>query len=181
MILTVLGLLVWTAAHLFKRLAPAAREKMGDRGRGIFTALSLVAIVLMVIGYRGWDGTVYWGRSPAMTGINNLLMLLSFYLFAASGSKTRITRVIRHPQLAAVMVWSVAHILVNGDTPSFVLFGGLFLWALVSMSLINRAVPEWTRNPAPPMKKELIALGAAIVATGVVGGIHALLGYNPFG
>jgi uncharacterized membrane protein len=29
-----------------------------------------------------------------------------------------------------VVIWAVAHLLVNGDTPSFVLFGGIGLWAL---------------------------------------------------
>ena len=38
----------------------------------------------------------------------------------ASGMKTAITRVIRHPQLTAVKVWAVAHLLVNGDLHSIV-------------------------------------------------------------
>ena len=29
----------------------------------------------------------------------------------------------RHPQLTAVIVWAVAHLLVNGDLASIVLFG----------------------------------------------------------
>ena len=139
MTLILLGLIIWTAAHFWKRLAPAHRASVGDKGKGIVAFASVVGIVVMVIGYRGATGEFYWGRSPAMTGINNLLMLLSVYLFAASGAKTRITRFIRHPQLMAVKVWAVAHLLVNGDTPSFLLFGGMLAWAVVQMVLINRA------------------------------------------
>ena len=51
----------------------------------------VVSIILMVIGYRGAYGPVWWGRSPALVGINNLLMILAFYLYAASGAKTWIT------------------------------------------------------------------------------------------
>ncbi|WP_226779345.1 NnrU family protein [Oceaniglobus trochenteri] len=181
MILIILGLILWSGAHFWKRISPDSRAAMGDKGKGIVAIVSVIGIVLMVIGYRGAEGAFYWGRSPAMTGINNLLMLFAFYLFAASGAKTRITRFIRHPQLTAVKVWAIAHLLVNGDTPSFVLFGGLLAWAVAEVIVINRAVP----NPAPahpvPVKKEVTAAIAAIVAFAVVSGIHILLGVNPFG
>lgn len=177
----ILGLLVWSAAHFWKRVAPANREKFGENGKAIVAVLSVTAIILMVIGYRGADTTVFWGRSPAMTGVNNLLMVLSVYLFAASGAKTRITKNIRHPQLTAVAVWAVAHLLVNGDTASFVLFGGMLIWSLVEMAVISRA--QGPREPyhAVPVRKELTATIATIVVFIVVGAVHALLGYNPFG
>ena len=181
MTLILLGLIIWTAAHFWKRLAPAHRASVGDKGKGIVAFASVVGIVVMVIGYRGATGEFYWGRSPAMTGINNLLMLLSVYLFAASGAKTRITRFIRHPQLMAVKVWAVAHLLVNGDTPSFLLFGGMLAWAVVQMVLINRA--EGPRAPyvAVPAKKEITAAVATAIVFIIIATVHILLGYNPFG
>ena len=135
----------------------------------------------MVLGYRAAEGTVYWGRTPALTGINNLLMVLAFYVFAASGAKTKLTKYIRHPQLTAVMVFAVAHLLVNGDTPSFVLFGGLFAWAAAEVVVINRA--NGPRGPyhAVPVKKEITAVIVTVVVVAVVSAIHAALGYNPFG
>ena len=181
MILLILGLALWTGAHFWKRIAPDHRASFGDRGKMIVAIASVVAIVLMVVGYRGAEGAVYWGRSPAMTGINNLLVLLAFYLFAASGKKTRITRWIRHPQLTAVSVWAVAHLLVNGDVPSFILFGGLLIWALAEMVVLNRAAGPRGAYHAPPVKSEWIAIAAALVLYIVVAGIHAWLGYNPFG
>jgi uncharacterized membrane protein len=105
MILLILGLILWVGAHVWKRVAPDHRAAFGDKGKGIVAIASVVAIVLMVQGYRGADGAFYWGRSGAGTGINNLLMLFAFYLFATSGKATRITRWIRHPQLSAVVVW----------------------------------------------------------------------------
>jgi uncharacterized membrane protein len=181
MIYILAGLILWSGVHFWKRIAPKERAKFGDKGKGIVAAGSVAAIIMMVIGYKVADGTFYWGRSPAMTGINNLLMLFAFYLFAASGAKTRITKAIRHPQLTAVVVWSVAHILVNGDSPSFLLFGGMAVWALVEMVVINRA--EGPRGPyhAVPTKKETTAVIATVVVFLVVATIHILLGYNPFG
>jgi len=181
MILIALGLALWSAVHFWKRIAPAHRASFGDKGKGIVAAGSIVAIVLMVIGYRVAEGSVYWGRTGAMTGINNLLMVLAVYLFASSGAKTKITSFIRHPQLAAVKVWAVAHILVNGDSPSFLLFGGLFAWALAEVIILNRA--DGPRGPyhAVPIKKEVTALIATVVVFVVITAVHALLGYNPFG
>lgn len=181
MIYIVLGLLLWTAAHVWKRAAPAHRAGVGDKGKGIVAIASLGAIVLMVIGYRCAEGVFLWGRTPAMTGINNLLMLFAFYLFAASGAKTRITAWIRHPQLTAVIVWSVAHLLVNGDTPSILLFGGLAAWAVLEIILINGI--EGARRPyhAVPIKKEITAIIATLVVFILTALIHMWVGPNPFG
>ncbi|SLN23136.1 NnrU family protein [Roseisalinus antarcticus] len=182
MALLILGVALWWAAHLFKRVAPDARAALGDKGRGLVAAGVGLGVVLMVIGYKMADGAFYWGRSPALVGINNLLMLVAFYLFAASGSKTRITKVIRHPQLLSVVVFCAAHLLVNGDVPSFVLFGGLLLWALTEIVVINRAVPDW-RPPAHdvPAVKEITAIVAGVVIMGVVALIHVWVGHYPFG
>ncbi|TYB90229.1 NnrU family protein [Oceaniovalibus sp. ACAM 378] len=181
MILILFGLILWSGTHFWKRIAPDHRARFGDKGKAIVAVGSGIAIVLMVIGYRGADGAMFWGRSPAMTGINNLLMLLSFYLFASSGAKTRITKYVRHPQLAAVKVWAIAHLLVNGDTPSFLLFGGLLAWAVAEVIVLNRVQPAWTPAHDVPVKKEFTAVIATVVVFVVVALIHLWLGVNPFG
>lgn len=181
MFILILGLFLWSAVHFWKRLAPDSRASMGDKGKIIVAVVAVLGIVLMVIGYRAAEGAVFWGRSPAMTGINNLLMIFAVYLYAASGAKTRITRTIRHPQLTAVKVWALAHLLVNGDVPSFVLFGGLLAWAVVEVILINRANRDWTPPPVVPMKKEVTAVVATVVVFAIIALIHSWLGYNPFG
>lgn len=181
MILMILGLALWSGAHLFKRLAPDMRAGMGDRGKGIIAVALILSVVLMVIGYRGWDAPQLWNPPAFLTGINNLLMLFAFYLYAASGMKTRITRVIRHPQLTAVKTWAVAHLLVNGDWASVILFGGLLAWAVVEVIVINRANRDWVRPPPAPMSKEIGAVVGAIGVLIVVGFIHTWLGYWPYG
>lgn len=180
MILMVLGLLVWSGAHLFKRLAPDARARLGDPGRGVVAVLSLVGVVLMVIGFRAWDSAQVWIPPLGLTHLNNLLVLLAVYLFAASGMKTAATRYIRHPQLTGVLLWAVGHLLVNGDLASIVLFGGLALWALVEMMILNRET-VWVKNPPAPLGKEVGAVIGAVVVTGVIGYIHTFFGLLPFG
>ncbi len=181
MIWLILGLLIWTGAHLFKRIAPGVRASMGDAGKGAVAVASLAGIVLMVIGYRMAEGTVYWGRTPMLTGINNLAVLVSIYLFAASGMRTGLARKMRHPMLAGVKLWALAHLLVNGDVPSFVLFGGLLLWAVIEVVVINRTEPDWTPPEPAPMRKEVMAVVGTVVIFAVIAAIHAWLGYPVFG
>lgn len=181
MIWLILGLLLWAGAHLFKRIAPGARAAMGDAGKGAVAVVSLAGIVLMVIGYRMAEGAFLWGRTPMLTGLNNLLMLVSVYFFAASGMRTGLARRMRHPMLAGVMLWAVAHLLVNGDVPSLVLFGGLLLWAAVEMAVINRAAPGWTPPEPAPKRKEAMALAGTVAVFAVIAAVHAWLGYPVFG
>lgn len=185
MTLLVLGVALWWVAHLTKRLAPSFRaslqERMGDASKGLFAVMILLSVVLMTIGYQNYTGTFFWGRNAALVGINNLLMLVAVYLFAASGARTRVTKFIRHPQLTAFKAWALAHLLVNGDTASFILFGGLLAWAVVEVIVINRQ----TERPAPaevyPVRKEVTALVATVVVFAVISAVHVWLGYNPFG
>jgi uncharacterized membrane protein len=189
MTLIVLGLALWWGAHLFKRLAPGPRARLGEPGKGLVAVLVLASVVLMVWGYRGsdWLGIEgaaqvdLWYPPAFLTHVNNLLMLFAVYLYAASGMKTRITRAIRHPQLTAVKTWAVAHLLVNGDLASIVLFGGILAWAVVSVILINRAEPRGPLPEPAPLGKEIGAAVGAVVVTGAIGWVHNWLGVWPFG
>lgn len=181
MTLIVFGLVLWWGAHLFKRLAPKVRAGFGDAGKGLVAVLVVASVVLMVMGYRGSEFIGVWTPPAFLTHVNNLLMIFAVYLYAASGMKTAITRVIRHPQLTAVKVWAVAHLLVNGDLHSIVLFGGLLAWAVVSVITINRAVPKWTRNPPAGAGREAGAVVGALVVTGAIMAVHNWLGVAPWG
>lgn len=180
MLLLALGLALWVVPHLLKRLAPDLRAQWGEHGKLPLTLAMVAGIVLMVLGYRSAEGSFYWGRSPAMVGINNLLMLVSIYLFAAAGMKTAVARKLRHPMLLGVVLWSVAHLLVNGDTPSFLLFGGMGLWALAQIALINRA-ESWVPPAAKAAKFEAMALAGTLLVYGAIAGVHYALGYPAFG
>jgi uncharacterized membrane protein len=181
MTLIVVGLALWWAAHLFKRLAPGPRAALGDAGKGLVAVGVLAGVVLMVMGYRGVEHIDLWYPPSFLTHVNNLLMLFAVYLYAASGMKTRITRAIRHPQLTAVKTWAVAHLLVNGDLASVILFGGLLAWAVVEVILINRATPRGPLPEPAPMGKEIGAVVGAVVVTVAIMLVHNWLGVPPWG
>jgi uncharacterized membrane protein len=181
MAILIAGVVLWWAAHLFKRVAPLRRAAMGMAGQGVVAVVVLVSVVLMVVGYRAAEVVPLWQLPPFVVHINNLLMVLAFYLYAASGMKTWLAARMRHPQLTAVMIWAVAHLLVNGDVASVVLFGGILVWAVVSVVVINRAVPTWTPPVQAPAAREVMALVGTVVVVGVVMGIHNWLGVQPWG
>lgn len=175
-----LGLFVWCAAHFFKRVAPAARARLGDAGKGLVAVLVLASVVMMVIGYRGADATPIWILGDWALSLNNLLMVVAVFLMGLGNSQSRLRGKLRHPMLTGLLLWSVAHLLVNGDVPSIVLFGGLGLWGVVTMGLINRAEPAPAPFTGGTAQGDIKLLVISAVVFAVVVGIHTWLGYWPF-
>ena len=187
MLILILGVALWWAAHLFKRVAPGARASLGEaKGKGPVAIALVVSVVLMWWGYGAAEGPVWWGRSSALVGINNLLMVLAFYIYASGAAgpgkpRNRVGTTLRHPQLIGFSIWAAAHLLVNGDLASFVLFGGLLAWALTEIVAINRAVPDWQPPAWGGVKSEVRVALIGLVVLVVVMLIHNWLGVTPWG
>ncbi|MGR3542328.1 MAG: NnrU family protein [Hasllibacter sp.] len=175
------GLALFALPHFWKRAAPASRARWGEAGKGAAALVMLAGIVLMVIGYRWAAGPVWWGAHPALVGINNLLVLIAVYLFVASLSSVRASRM-PHPQLHAVAIWAVAHLLPNGEPRAFVLFGGLLAWAVAEIVVLNRAAPGHG-VPDKPLARapEWAVAGIALGAYALIAVIHGWIGPWPFG
>ena len=182
MILLASGVLLWSGAHLFKRIAPDARARLGNAGRPLMALLLLTSVVLMTLGYQQASTTVWWGRQTAWVGVNNLLVYLGFYLIAGSQVGARVAGVIRHPQLTAVKLWAVAHLLVNGDSASMLLFGGLLSWAVLEVVIINKqdGKPQLGK-PQPSLPREFVAIAITLFIYGVTAYVHGWLGYPVHG
>ena len=138
-----LGVLLWSAVHLFPVFMPTMRaglmSQMGEGPyKGLFTLAMIGALCLIVFGWRSSEmgynlHDEYWVRH-----VSYLLMLISIILFGAAKGKSRILKLVRHPMLTGTAVWSIGHLLVNNDTRSLILFGGMLLWSVVSIVGINR-------------------------------------------
>lgn len=176
----IIGLILWIAAHLFKRLLPRQRAALGDAGKGFVAVVIGLGVVLMVIGFRSAPFVQVYDPLPGMGHANNTLMLISVFLFGVGGTKGTLYTRMRHPMLWGQVIWAVAHLLVNGDLASIVLFGTLGLWAVAEMALINRAGP-WKRPAAGRgLKGDAMNLVGTLVLYGAIAGIHIWLGHNPF-
>ncbi len=183
MTLLIAGLFLWTAAHYFKRLMPAQRAAMGNAGKGVVAVALLASVVLMVLGYRAADFIPVWTPPTFLMHVNNTLMLFALWVYgssAAKGAKAWPADRIRHPQLTGFKIWAVAHLLVNGDLASILLFGGLLAWAVGEVILINRAEPEWTPPAKAGMATKVRLAVITLVLYGVIAGVHIWLGVWPF-
>jgi uncharacterized membrane protein len=182
MTLLILGLGLWYLSHLMRRLAPGLRAAMGEMpGKAVIAILSLLAIVLMVIGYRAAPVVDLWYPPAFLRHVNNLLMLAAVFLFTLGYVPGLLRTRVRHPMLTAAKTWGFAHLLVNGDLASVILFGGLMAWAVIDLILINRQVPQWDRPAPGPVRNDLIYAVVALVLFVAIGHVHAWLGYPPFG
>lgn len=180
MTLLILGLILWIVAHFFKRLAPDMRAQMGNAGKGVVAVLIVASVVAMIFGYQWAPFIPVWYPPSFMVHINNLLMLVAFFVYGMSATTGRLRGKMRHPQLVAVKIWAVAHLLVNGDLASLILFGGMLAWAVGSVILINRAEPDWQRPAPGNAKKDVLLVVITLVMFSVVAGIHIWAGVWPF-
>ncbi|WP_281995217.1 NnrU family protein [Ruegeria faecimaris] len=180
-VLLILGVALWWAAHLFKRVMPDQRAAMGKGGAGAVALALLASILLMIFGYRMTDFIPIWSPPTFLIHVNNLLVLIAIYMMSPAGQKGRLLNKLRHPMLGGMKLWAFAHFLVNGDLASIVLFGGLLAWAVVEVIVINKSEPDWTPGEPGTYGKDAMFFIASIVLLGIIGYIHGLVGPSPFG
>lgn len=171
------GVLLWAFVHLVPTVEQPLKQKLigrfGENGyKGIFTLAIVAAIVCIVFGWRSTpEHYLYvlpsWSRTAGFG-----LMLLSFVLMGAANYPTVIKRYLRHPMLIGVAIWAISHLLTNGTTRALVLFGGLGLWALIEIPLINKREGVYEKAEGPGFGRELRGLAISAVIFGVVLYLH---------
>ncbi len=184
MILLISGLLLFAIVHFVPSLAPqlkkAWHDKLGEGGyMGSFSVLLLVAITLIVLGWKSVVPSQIYLPDPALRPIGIALMLLAFVLFVASKPPTSIKRFLRHPQLCSIIVWSTGHLMMNGDNRSIVLFGGMALWAVLSIVFINRREGAWHKPESPGIAADIKVLLIGAVVFAVVAVAHPYIAGMP--
>jgi uncharacterized membrane protein len=134
----------------------AVVRRTGERGfQGLFSLLSIGAMVWLVQAYRAAPFIEVWGRLHALKPAALVVMLAASLLVVlglttpsptsvggeaqlASGVPAQgILRITRHPFLWSVALWGFAHLVITGDAASTVLFGSLMLLALIGPRSID--------------------------------------------
>jgi uncharacterized membrane protein len=175
--LLILGVVLFCGLHLVPGLAAPMRQSMIDKMgngpyRGLFSLLVIGALVLIVLGWRSTPEVLVYQLPPAARTVAMLLMILAFVLFGATHYSTAIKRIIRHPMLTAVAVWSFSHLLSNGTTRALVLFGVLGVWAVVEIVVINKREGAWQKPEAPGLGREIRGLLISLVIFAVAVYLH---------
>jgi uncharacterized membrane protein len=168
----VAGLLLFLGTHVLTMRRSLRADLIGRFGangyKGLYSAASIAGFVLLVYGYGSYRADGYidiWMPAKALTHVAYLLLLPVFVLLAAQRPSWIKTKV-RHPMLLAIKCWALAHLLVNGDLGSMLLFGGFLAWAVASrVSLRERERVEGsTLQPTAFGKSDVLALAVGIGA-----------------
>lgn len=180
MLLMLIGLLLFTATHLYLSLAPADvarwRQRLGENGfKGVIALKSAVGIALIVFGWRSAQPEYLYTPPAALGGIGMLLVALAVYLFVVANRPSVIKRLLRHPQLTGVLLWCIGHLMVNGDSRSLLLFTWLGAWSVLEMLTINRRDGIWIKTAPPGIGTELLTLITAVLACGFLVYVHVWL------
>jgi uncharacterized membrane protein len=185
MLLLVTGLILWTAAHLFRSCTPDLREslqtKLGNGAKGVMGVIILISLVLMVIGYRNADFIHIWSPPFWLVYVNNVLMVIALYMYLTTATQPGTAFVfgnMKNPQLTGFKVWAFSHLLVNGDLASILLFGGLLAWAVLQVISSKRVASLVNRNDAPISSPWIHLLLVVAVLIGIAL-VHNWLGVYP--
>ena len=185
MLMLVVGLILFAGVHLFPSIAPARRQllmtRLGDNAyQGVFALFALAGLLLIIFGWRSADPVYVYApvnelRHPAM-----LLTVVGMILMVAASFPTRIKRLIRHPQLSGVLLWAAAHLLLNGDSRSVLVFATLAIWAVVSMIMINRRDGAWIKPVITAgWGREVLMVIVGLVVTAIIVRFHDYLSGVP--
>ncbi len=167
MLLMITGLAVWSYLHFMPALAGAYRARLisswgENQYKAVFSLLLVASILAIIFGWRSTVPVLVYAPPEWGSSVAKLLIFIAFILFAAASVKTNIKRLVRHPQLSGMVIWSIAHLLANGDSRSMVLFGALGLWAVAEKILINRRDGIWVKPAPATIKSELLV---AVIGT----------------
>ena len=173
MITLIAGLLLFLGMHAVRVVAEplrtAAIARIGVQGwRGLYSAVSLVGLWLLVSGYASARLSLpdlyappAWAHTVALA-----LMLPSLVLVvAAYVPGTHIRQWVGRPMLFGTRVWAFAHLLSNGRLADVVLFGSFLAWSIFAYHAARaRDRVAGTRYPAVGWSRDAAALAVAAIS-----------------
>ena len=169
----IVGLAVFLATHVFVSFREARARVIERVGlslyRTLFAIVSLVGLALIIWGYaqyRAHDLIQLWSPPAFMRHITIGLVFFAAIFIVAAFFPSHIKTRLKHPMLAGVKAWALAHLLSNGDLGSVLLFGTFLAWGVYARIAAKRrgdigaaATPApdgWTGDVI------VVALGTAI-------------------
>ena len=136
---------------------PLLVARLGAAGFGLAYSLLSVAVLAWLIGAAARARHVdLWPRAEWQNHVTLLAMAVACLIlalavgrpnpFSLGGARNDrfdparpgIVGLIRHPVLAALMLWSLGHVAPNGDLAHVLMFGGFAGFALLGMAMIDR-------------------------------------------
>ncbi len=183
-----LGLVLFFGMHSMSIAALPLRDKLAAKSelgwKSLYGVVSLIGIVLMVRGYADLRQapTLLYVSPSWLHYVAAVLLLPTFVLIQVPYLPGRIKSAVKHPQLAAVILWALAHLLVNGTLADVLLFGSFLLWAVadrISMKgRIARPIPGAPESRANDVV--VVVVGLTVYAATVFWLHEIVFGVRPF-
>jgi uncharacterized membrane protein len=168
MTVLIIGLAVFLGVHSIALATPAFRSsaiaRIGEGPwKGLYALVAAVGLMLIVYGFHldRESPVVLYSPPGWMRYVTFLLMLPVFPLVIAAYLPGRIKAAMKHPMLAAVKFWALAHLLSNGMLADVLLFGGFLAWAVIDRISLKRRVQTMRTVPAGRFN-DLIAVVAGL-------------------
>ena len=189
MVQLLLGIVLFFGIHSMSIFALDLRDTLAAKNelawKGFYGLVSLIGIVLMVRGYSELreTPTLLYTTPLWMRHVAAVLLLPTFILFFAPYFPGRIRTAAKHPQLVAVKLWSVAHLLVNGTLADVLLFGSFLAWAVADrISMKKRPTRPVPGAPEAAANDIILVVVGLVVYVAFVFWLHGILfGVNVVG
>ncbi|MBI4920242.1 MAG: NnrU family protein [Devosia nanyangense] len=186
MFVLIAGLVLFFGPHAVRMLAPNFREAQvaanEGRWKGLYSLISLVGFGLLVWGYILYrPGAPQLYAPPGWAhGVTFVLVWLGLIsLPAAYQPAGRIKATLQHPFLVGVILWSLGHLISNGDAAGVLVFGAFLVYSV--RNLIAQLRREQPKPAFAGYRGDIVSIAAGTVLyAALLFWLHGwLFGVNP--
>ena len=157
MIVLIIGLVIFFGMHLVPvtGVKSSLIERMGEKKyQSIFSIISLVGFIIIIYGFSlidtcnpmmadcETDNFYLWDSFEYSKEISFLLMPISIIFIVASQMKSNIKKVVHHPMLIGVLIWSFVHLLSTGDLRSIILFASFGAFSIIDIIFTRKTAEQ---------------------------------------
>ena len=148
-------------------------ESLGDKKyQGVFSIFSLIGLIVMIYGFSLVDdcnpmmadcntnNINLWEPLEYSREISFILMPISIILLVAFLVESNIKRILRHPWLFSIILWSFCHLISNGDLRSVLLFVSFGVYSVIDIVFSKKEVQS---SESIPVTKDVIVIVAGLV------------------
>lgn len=176
MIILYAGLILFFAVHFFstfrsRSLEQDIKRRLGEKKyMGVYSIASALGLGLIVWGYKQ---TAIGEQlvAPIADGrtISSVLMLFAFVLVVAAQMPAgHIKKLLRHPMLIGVCLWSISHLINGASYKHFLLFGSFLIFSVIDMLVASRRESATVTVTPPSVKYDVVAIVIGCIAYTVV-------------
>ena len=157
MTVLIIGLVIFFGMHLVPvtGVKSSLIERMGEKKyQSIFSIISLVGFIIIIYGFSlidtcnpmmadcETDNFYLWDSFEYSKEISFLLMPISIIFIVASQMKSNIKKVVHHPMLIGVLIWSFVHLLSTGDLRSIILFASFGAFSIIDIIFTRKTAEQ---------------------------------------